>query len=166
MKIPAKYHPWRERLLSFTLAGAPELNLFEWPGQRDRALREVATEALNPFRFRYWMAAVIIVTAVLAILRVVDLATSYLTWPPIFDVLLRLVVWIFTFMYVLRMLHRHALVRPLREKLLNANVPVCLQCGYCLRGMPLSAGRCPECGQPFDDKVQTLLRAITSTTKA
>ncbi|MGD8453252.1 MAG: hypothetical protein PVJ57_15655 [Phycisphaerae bacterium] len=38
--------------------------------------------------------------------------------------------------------------RFLRQCLIERGVPVCLHCGYDLRGQ--TAPRCPECGQPFD----------------
>ena len=38
--------------------------------------------------------------------------------------------------------------RFLRERLLALGVPVCLKCGYDLRGQ--TEPRCPECGTPFD----------------
>jgi predicted RNA-binding Zn-ribbon protein involved in translation (DUF1610 family) len=46
----------------------------------------------------------------------------------------------------------------LRERLLYHGVPVCLSCGYCLRGSPADAQRCPECGQPIQDRVRALMR--------
>ncbi|MEX2218234.1 MAG: hypothetical protein WD749_05690 [Phycisphaerales bacterium] len=37
--------------------------------------------------------------------------------------------------------------RPaLRRDLIRIGIPVCLECGYDLRGSPIGAGRCPECG--------------------
>lgn len=44
----------------------------------------------------------------------------------------------------LRKPFQHALRCALREK----GVPLCLNCGYDLHGLP--GNRCPECGRPFD----------------
>lgn len=44
--------------------------------------------------------------------------------------------------------------RSLREQLVERGLPVCLECGYDLRGQ--IDPRCPECATPFDEK---LLRA-------
>lgn len=38
--------------------------------------------------------------------------------------------------------------RHLRERLAARGVPICIPCGYDLRG--LTEARCPECGTPFD----------------
>ena len=42
---------------------------------------------------------------------------------------------------------RHRCQRFLRQQLLAAGVPLCLKCGYDLRG---SEGCCPECGNEFE----------------
>ncbi len=38
--------------------------------------------------------------------------------------------------------------RFLRERLIAQGIPICLRCGYDLRGQ--TEPRCPECGTPFD----------------
>jgi uncharacterized paraquat-inducible protein A len=43
---------------------------------------------------------------------------------------------------------RHHLQRHLRQQLVARGIPVCLKCGYDLRGQ--SVPRCPECGTPFN----------------
>ncbi len=43
---------------------------------------------------------------------------------------------------------RRRVRRFLRERLLALGVPICLKCGYDLRGQ--TTPRCPECGTPFD----------------
>ena len=43
----------------------------------------------------------------------------------------------------------------LRKKLLARGVPVCMNCGYVLRGCP--GPNCPECGRPFDEQVRAIL---------
>ncbi|MHC4416316.1 MAG: hypothetical protein ACYS0G_13635 [Planctomycetota bacterium] len=40
--------------------------------------------------------------------------------------------------------------RRIREELLARGIPVCLDCGYSLRGQ--TEPRCPECGRAFDPK--------------
>ncbi len=45
-------------------------------------------------------------------------------------------------------LRRDEIQRDLRGQLLDIGVPICLECGYDLRGQV--EPRCPECGQPFE----------------
>jgi hypothetical protein len=43
----------------------------------------------------------------------------------------------------------------LRERLLDCGVPVCLACGYCLRG--IASERCPECGVELPPRVREIM---------
>jgi len=68
--------------------------------------------------------------------------------------------WLFviTAMYLtLRVLHRWGVRRELRRKLIALRIPVCLGCGYLLRGLPHTAERCPECGRAVDENVRAIL---------
>ena len=42
-------------------------------------------------------------------------------------------------------LRRRAIERVLRDLLRKKGIPICLHCGYCLRGSPTP--HCPECGR-------------------
>ena len=46
-------------------------------------------------------------------------------------------------------LGRRDIQRFLRKQLLERGVPICLRCGYDLRGQ--TEPRCPECGTPFEE---------------
>ncbi len=52
---------------------------------------------------------------------------------------------------VLQWFWRHEFRTLLRKRLISSGVPICLKCGYDLRGQIES--RCPECGTPFDGKL-------------
>lgn len=45
--------------------------------------------------------------------------------------------------------HRRILPKEVRRELVRRGVPVCIGCGYCLRGS--SASTCPECGIAVED---------------
>ena len=48
-------------------------------------------------------------------------------------------------------------IERLREELRRIGIPVCLACGYRLRGLQPQSGRCPECGSSFDARTRELL---------
>ena len=49
------------------------------------------------------------------------------------------------------LLFRRKIQRSLRRQLIDIGKPVCLICGYDLRGQTVP--RCPECGTGFDEKL-------------
>jgi len=66
-------------------------------------------------------------------------------------VALLLVVGVFGVAVILTQHHtwfREPLQRSLREQLVSRGVPICLECGYDLRGQ--TTPRCPECGTAYD----------------
>ena len=59
---------------------------------------------------------------------------------------------------------RRNMPKALRQQLLECGVPVCLGCGYDLRGSPPGAGRCPECGKKLDERARELMvEAVVSS---
>ncbi len=59
--------------------------------------------------------------------------------------------------FVLSRLWRRRTRRHLRTELVTRGVPVCVPCGYDLRGLP--EPRCPECGAAFDPRLRGPARA-------
>ena len=43
-------------------------------------------------------------------------------------------------------MYRSLYVRPVRRAMRDAGYDLCIHCGYELRGLDTSIGRCPECG--------------------
>jgi len=92
----------------------------------------------------YW---VFLVAGLVSVLNVKVIAMSLFEFP------LGTVGVIFGGMAVVTVLYggiwlwRRAIRRSLRQQLLARGIPVCLRCGYCLRGAPST--RCPECGSLF-----------------
>ncbi len=145
-----------------TLAGLPEMDQFDTDEQRKLALAQIEAEAGNPMSRGWWMGVVILVGAVIAVVFGLRWLTPRI--PIVRDFhrevqdLIRLGLGIATFVFVLRWLHRRGGQPALREKLIAAGVPICRACGYALRGLPLEAARCPECGREFDEDVRSILR--------
>jgi hypothetical protein len=94
-------------------------------------------------RRRKVMQVVIWCTAVAICLTVQTYTSSIIA--------LLLVVGVFGVAVALSQHHawfRGPLQRSLREQLLTRGVPICVECGYDLRGQ--TTPRCPECGSPCD----------------
>lgn len=147
----------KPHLLNLTLAGLPELELFESEEQRQNALHEIGREVVDLRSGHYWLAILGLITAVVGGQFLARMLLAMVAWPRwLEDILLLLLVGA-TFFGALRFLHRSGAAGELRHKLLKNGVPVCLGCGYLLRGLPLDPGLCPECGRPFDDVVREIL---------
>jgi hypothetical protein len=82
---------------------------------------------------------------------------SFVLWPRMVEELLRTIGLLTGSLLVLRWLHRRGTAYDLRAKLLASGVPVCMSCGYLLRGLPPTTGCCPECGHAFSPRVRELL---------
>ncbi|RJP35974.1 MAG: hypothetical protein C4547_08340 [Phycisphaerales bacterium] len=143
--------------MRFSLRGLPELDLFESDEQRTAAIAEIEREVGSPMTLGYWIAVAILFATVMVVRRYVKGWLQMLNVPPGVDTFLYWAAVLTTALIVLRWLHRWGAATELRQKLLEAGVPVCTKCGYCLRGLADSVGRCPECARPFDAQVVTLL---------
>lgn len=143
-------------ILDVSLAGTPELEQFETEEQRQQALSEISKEAGNPRTGNYWLAVVILVFSVLAAGYAADVLLHWVVWPNWVEDVLGWGFRIAAFLLVLRSLHRWGSRVELRQKLLAAGVPVCLSCGYSLRGLAGDSERCPECGTRIPESVSAL----------
>lgn len=144
-------------LLKQTLANVPELEQFESDDSRRRALAEVGRKAGDPRSGGFWLGVLIFAAAVFLasvggglVIRRLGLGGLYAEAAVI--VLCALVAW-----FVLRRLHRGSMPQMLRDELLIQGVPVCVHCGYSLRGLTPEAQRCPECGRAFGERVRAIL---------
>lgn len=150
----------RKHLLNLTLAGLPELEYFEDEAALQAALNEIGEEAADLKRGGYWSAIGILVGATLGVQVPVRWLLRLVIWPALLE---NLLIWLATaaaFALTLRWLHRWGTAGQLRTKLLASGVPVCMKCGYLLRGLPLDPGRCPECGRTFDEPVRAILGRV------
>ena len=130
---------------------APEITLFESAEKARAAVR--AFRRSNWRSRRFWLALLLLMVAIGAVVAVLEFvalpffrrhgAPSWLVGAAAGF------VGGASFGYWMQIAMRRPLRRYLRETLVAAGVPVCLSCGYNLRG--LTEPRCPECGAPFDE---------------
>lgn len=137
----AKLHP-----LNLTLAGLPELSLFPTDESRQKALESIAAEAGTPTRLSFWLGVMTLVIAVVGSAGLTNWLMRFVNWPHLIEEIFPLIGGGLGFLLTLRWLHRSGASGELREKLQAAGVPICLKCGYSLRGLPRESERCPECG--------------------
>lgn len=147
----------RPNLLAFTLAGLPELSLFDSDEQRRTALDRIASAAGNPTKGGRWLAMAILLPAMVAAVWFTRFLRTRTAWPGWVEEFYSYVLIGLAFALVLRWLHRSGAARELREELLRCGIAVCRGCGYCLRGHTAQAAACPECARPLDERVKELL---------
>jgi hypothetical protein len=123
----------------------PELSQFA-----DRAEGEAALSAARNRIFRQTRRWIILVVVLLGVGVAIALLALGLK-----NVLRTNVSWIgafagpvagFVWVWVANVMFRRPIQRDLREQLAKRGVPICIPCGYDLRGSV--SGRCPECGAP------------------
>lgn len=133
---------WRRRF--------PELARFPTDKQAENAL-DRATEDGGMQRSDWQLAAAFVIG-----IAVITGVFVYFTMRigPQWRVPLKIGEWIYavvmacaTFVLLVH-IYRRQIRRSLREQLCDIGVPICVPCGYDLRG--LDEPRCPECGRPFD----------------
>lgn len=151
--------PWGHVILQLTLARMPELELFETEAQRKRALSEIGEEISRTWSWAHLIAVAIIVVSVFTAGQVTGWVCAQLGISGI-KLWVKLVVMGLTLIVSLRAMHRWGAREDLRRKLLEYGIPVCMKCGYSLRGLSLAIGRCPECGADFDGRVGAILAPL------
>lgn len=55
------------------------------------------------------------------------------------------------------LLDRDYMARNIRRALVENGIPVCLGCGYPLKGLPAETRRCPECGRTIEGTILPLI---------
>lgn len=149
----------KKTLLNHTLYDLEELRHFPSDTSRQRALDALAT-AMRPRDLVLGAA----ITAAAGFLGFVGVGYLHRHAPfPIHRIFVEILSLAAggTFVYfTLRWLHRIDAAKALRKSLVQDGVPVCLGCGYLLRGLPASTAACPECGQTISDRARSLLAEI------
>ncbi len=127
----------------------PELRLFDTPAERKQAMRR-AEKTLTP-TWEYGLLVLVAIACAMAMFVTLE-AFAAPTWVQGVGCGLAISApsaaggWLF----------RRRIRRSLRQQLIERGVPVCLACGYQLRGQV--DPRCPECGAAFDERLLELCR--------
>ena len=137
--------------LRWYIARLPELELFPTEEERELAIDDLGK---NREHEGAWLLMFILVVTIAILAE--PLLASRVTIPSwlsgsIMPLILMPSVFGITWWRLRRVAHRF-----LRSKLIESGVPVCVKCGYCLRG--LTSDRCPECGKELDARVRALNR--------
>jgi predicted RNA-binding Zn-ribbon protein involved in translation (DUF1610 family) len=148
-----KRHP-----LNLTLAGLPELEFFESDDKRDAALAQIAKEAGRPTTWGYWTAVLLLGAGAICTMLLATWLLEFVSWPREMEKAARLGVVILVTLMLIRRFHRQGFPAMLRQKLIEQGVPMCLKCGYNLRGQPSDSKRCPECGTAINEASKGILR--------
>lgn len=141
----------------FYLHGMPELDLFDNEVQRRKAIaecfRDAPEEQSRKSYRRYFVHMVVFLTGMLYLRKFTAMIAIEFRW----------IAWI---AYVglaavfARWGEQRQFQRPLRLRAIEYGIPVCVYCGYALRGLPHNHERCPECGEPIDDAVRELMHSV------
>ena len=138
------------RCLRWFLKDLPETQLFADDEQREKAIRDL--ENSGPA----WHAILHIIILISALLLFKKFVWYRLPIPPEIESWLFPIFPAFVIIAYSVYWQRQRAAVFFRNILLQDGVPVCMKCGYCLRG--LSSDRCPECGKELDARVQALIR--------
>lgn len=148
-------------LSTWHLVGLPELKRFRDPLAKAQALDEIADGKIggiigvlsNPYVL---MTLSGLVTLAMLFLRPLSrLFNLPATIGFYADISLVLIIGI-----AFTLIHRPAAAHHLRRRLVDSGIPVCLQCGYNLRGLAPNIREglnCPECGTDVSPKSIALL---------
>ncbi|MHC4126690.1 MAG: hypothetical protein ACYSWT_03970 [Planctomycetota bacterium] len=129
----------------------PELNLLDSAAERRKVSRTAHRSVMRTRRFWLcWVGAA--VSAVSAMVFIVGVFIPWLKQHVALPDWLVKIVMAFLVTGIVAGGWQFGLRRPtrrrIREELLARGIPVCLACGYSLRGQ--TGTRCPECGRAFD----------------
>ena len=125
----------------------PDLEHFERqdvPGVASEALTFAKHEVMRTWRF--WLTALALLVVYMTSIALIVWTTERFGWP---DWLISVVgvSCVIVSSWVTWQLFRDRIRCHLRERLVQLGVPICIPCGYDLRG---STDRCTECGTTFE----------------
>ena len=125
--------------LRWLLKDLPKIQLFACDEQRDKAMRDLETS--GPARH----AILHVIILLVGLLLFKEFVWFRLPIPPWIETWLSPILPAFVIITYSVYGQRRRAAMFFRNILLRNGVPVCIKCGYCLRG--LVSNRCPECGK-------------------
>lgn len=144
------------RLIS-RFSGIPEADYFPSDEQRDVALAQVVKEVGN-WRKNFYRVILLFVLVNIAAHLLLWYVSRFVAIPSSIRTALPGGLIGGSFVFILNQIHRRKYPLLLRKKLIEQGVPMCLKCGYNLRGQPTYSTRCPECGTAINDESKKILR--------
>lgn len=146
----------RKHPLNVTLAGMPELNFFESDEKREAALVQIASDS-GRWGWKLGVAIVACGMAGIGAMLFAEWLLHFVAWPDLFERGIRVAAAVLATLVLIRRFHRRGYPALLRRKLIEQGVPMCLKCGYNLRGQPWDSPRCPECGTAINEASRKIL---------
>ncbi len=147
-------------LLHLTLAGLSELKLFRTPEAREHAISSYAKTLGGSEGLKGLAGGILIIAATVAgVVFAVRVIVSHFTqamW--VRDA--GFAVAITGGFVLMRWLHQRGAASHMRRHLIDSGVPVCIDCGYSLDGLPADSITCPECGADLTEPARHLLHIV------
>ncbi|GJQ26497.1 MAG: hypothetical protein HBSAPP02_15290 [Phycisphaerae bacterium] len=145
--------------LNISLAGFAEMDYFASDAQREIALRRIGAQASRLGSWGFWSGVGSMALIGVAVMLLLKYAMRYVNWPGAWEDAITFAGPVLASLLLAVRLHRKSMPVMLRSELLVQGVPVCMKCGYLLRGLTVETGRCPECGRGFDERVREILES-------
>jgi len=142
---------WQPGSLVFrwALAGVPELQLFQDDDQREAAITELEKQGSVLQGIGHGIVLLVVLLLFKEFIWFRIPAPQWAEWgispfiPP------SVMIAYSTF------LQRRRASKFFRDRLLKSGVPICIQCGYCLRG--IESNKCPECGREIEANIRRMI---------
>lgn len=133
------------------------MDYFASDAQREIALRRIGAEASRLGTWGFWSGVGSMALSGVAVMLLLKYAMRFVNWPGALEDAITFTGPVLTSLLLAVRLHRKSMPVMLRSELLVQGVPVCMKCGYLLRGLTVETARCPECGRGFDGRVRAIL---------
>lgn len=159
MKCGPRKQGGRDPIVRLIIASLPELQHFLTDEDRYRAIRAIEEQSYEPVSQKEENARLLLFCSLIAVfLSLGQLVGRSTQWPTLASTCVSFLLLISAGLLLRRLLEKRKWTKALREQLILANVPICVPCGYLLKGLPESTKSCPECGKVIGDDVRNILR--------